>query len=37
MKLIEVIEDEEKKKFYLVMEFIEKGSIMSNNYWEYEQ
>ena len=32
VRLYEVIEDEENKKFYLVMEYIEKGSIMSNRY-----
>lgn len=32
-----MIEDEENKKFYMVMEYIEKGALMSNRYWSFEK
>ena len=31
-----MIEDEETKKFFMVMEYMEKGSLMSDRYWSLE-
>lgn len=36
VKLFEVIDDPDDKKIYMVMEYMQKGSIMSNTYWRKE-
>ncbi|KAL4446517.1 hypothetical protein ABPG74_001258 [Tetrahymena malaccensis] len=36
VKLYEVIDDPEDDKIYMVMEFVQKGSIMSNTFWKKE-
>mgnify|MGYP001170232470 FL=1 len=36
MKLYEVIDDPKEEKLYLVMDYIKKGSVMSEIYWKLE-
>lgn len=36
VKLYEVIDDPEDEKIYMVMEYMQKGSIMSHTYWKKE-
>lgn len=36
VKLYEVIDDPDDDKIYMVMEYMQKGSIMSNTYWKKE-
>lgn len=36
VKLYEVIDDPEDEKIYMVMEYMQKGAIMSNTYWKSE-
>lgn len=34
VKLVEVIDDPEERKLYLIMEYVKKGSIGSKQYWK---
>jgi [calcium/calmodulin-dependent protein kinase] kinase len=34
VNLIEVIDDDEKDKLYLVMEYMKKGAILSSTFWK---
>jgi [calcium/calmodulin-dependent protein kinase] kinase len=36
VKLHEVIDAPDDNKLYLVMEYMQKGAILSKNYWKYE-
>lgn len=36
VQLFEVIDDPDDEKIYMVMEYMQKGSIMSETYWKKE-
>jgi len=36
VKLHEVIDDEEYHKIYLIMDFVRRGAILSDHFWEFE-